>query len=387
MVVLHDLCHRVSLLLYLFDIHVPQRGRLAAPFDLHPAPASTLCDVAAPQIPIYHPSISECIASTSNDHNFINSSSTLSKLTSIDSNWATLAVNIPDFSRYVRPGSTKGNYIQLPFLPIAFTLCGVLGIVTTSASHVIFGTYYWNPLDILEQWAKHYGSGGRAGAFFCAVAWYVAQVGTNITANSISAANDLTVLFPKYVNIRRGCIIAAVVGGWVLVPWKILESADTFLDFMGGYSIFLAPIAGIMVADYWLIKRQRLDLPALYDPHGRYRYWYGINWQGMVAFVLGMSPNLPGLAHSITPKASPVSAGAQHIYDFGWLYGFTSSIFIYTVLNLIWPWKAALVKESVMDVLEGRPGVLEGSDSDSAKGGKGGEAYGSATVEVGEKGL
>ena len=165
----------------------------------------------------------------------------LSCMSSVTGSWATLACNIPDFSRYAR--SSKGQYIQLPFLPMIFTACGVLGIVTTSASYIIYGDFYWNPLMIVAEWEKS-GSGGRAAAFFAATSWYVAQVGTNITANSISAANDMTVLFPRWINIYRGCMIAALIGCWVIVPWKILNSASTFLAFMGGYSVFLAPMAG-----------------------------------------------------------------------------------------------------------------------------------------------
>lgn len=286
----------------------------------------------------------------------------LSCMTAVTGSWATLACNIMDFSRYAQPKAARAQYIQLPFLPLAFTLCGVLGIVTTSAGYVIWGEYYWNPLDILSQWARHYGHGGRAAAFFCGLAWYIAQVGTNITANSISAANDLTVLCPRYINIKRGCMIAAVIGGWVIVPWKILASASTFLDFMGGYSVFLAPIAGIIASDYWLVKRRRIDVPALYDPYGRYRYWHGVNWQGLVAFLLGLTPNLPGLAHSITSSDS-ISMGAQHLYDIGWLYGFVTSIFVYTLLNLVKPWKAALVKDTIYGV---EPIQGQGSDSDFA---------------------
>ncbi|KAF2157868.1 uridine permease-like protein Fui1 [Myriangium duriaei CBS 260.36] len=286
----------------------------------------------------------------------------LSCMTAVTGTWATLACNIMDFSRYARPNAAKAQYVQLPFLTIAYTLCGVLGIVTTSASHVIWGQYYWNPLDILSHWAQDYSHGGRAAAFFAALAWYIAQVGTNITANSISAANDLTVLCPRYINIRRGSIIAAVVGGWVIVPWKILASAQTFLDFMGGYSVFLAPIAGIIAADYWLVKRRKLDVPALYDPHGRYRYWAGINIHGMIAFAVSVAPNLPGLAQSITPKKVSVSIGAQHLYAFGWLYGFVTSVVLYTLLNLAMPWKAALVEETIYGVEVG----AEGSDGESS---------------------
>jgi NCS1 family nucleobase:cation symporter-1 len=107
------------------------------------------------------------------------------------------------------------------------------------------------------------GHGGRAAAFFDATSWYIAQIGTNITANSISAANDLTVLFPRFINIERGCVIAAIFGGWVIVPWKIFSSAETFLSFMGGYAVFLALIAGILASNYWLVLKQHIDVPAL----------------------------------------------------------------------------------------------------------------------------
>ncbi|KAH8816570.1 permease for cytosine/purines, uracil, thiamine, allantoin-domain-containing protein [Xylogone sp. PMI_703] len=273
----------------------------------------------------------------------------LSCMSSVTGSWATLACNIPDFSRYAR--SSKGQYIQLPFLPIIFTLCGVLGIVTTSASGVIYGTQYWNPLDIVAKWLEN-GHGGRAAAFFAATSWYIAQVGTNITANSISAANDLTVLFPKYVNIRRGCIIAALVGGWVIVPWKILNSAQTFLAFMGGYAVFLAPIAGILAADYWLIRSQNVDVPALYNPDGRYRYWYGINWRALIAFLIAVCPNLPGLAYSIGLNADGsdsvrITDGARNLYTFDWLYGFVTSIFVYTLLSKLFSPKESFVDTTI----------------------------------------
>lgn len=171
----------------------------------------------------------------------------LSCMSSVTGVWATLAVNVADFSRYAkaRPDGKPNyaQYVQLPALPILFTLCGVLGVVTTSASKVVYGEFYWNPLNIVEQWLKN-GHAGRAAAFFASLSWFIAQVGTNITGNSISAANDLCVMAPKYINIRRGCFIAAVVSCWVMVPWKILKNAQTFLAFMSGYSVFLAPMAG-----------------------------------------------------------------------------------------------------------------------------------------------
>lgn len=268
----------------------------------------------------------------------------LSSMSSVTGSWATLACNIPDFSRYAR--SSRGQFIQLPFLPLIFTVCGVMGIVTTSASKIVYGEYLWNPLDIIAHWLES-GHGGRAAAFFAATSWYIAQVGTNITANSISAANDLTVLFPKYINIQRGCIIAAIVGGWVIVPWKILKSASTFLAFMGGYAVFLAPIAGIMAADFWLVKSQNLDVPALYDPDGRYRYIYGCNWRAAAAFLVAVGPNLPGLAYSINPAGTHVNRGILNLYTFDWLYGFVVSIVLYTALSRFFPAKETLSETTI----------------------------------------
>jgi nucleobase:cation symporter-1, NCS1 family len=103
-------------------------------------------------------------------------------LTFILGSWATLACNIPDFSRYAK--SSKGQYIQLPFLPAIFTACAIIGIVTTSASYVLYGQYLWNPLDILQHWLDDYGtSGARAAVFFAALSWYIAQVSTTSVLN------------------------------------------------------------------------------------------------------------------------------------------------------------------------------------------------------------
>lgn len=105
---------------------------------------------------------------------------------------------------------------------------------------------------------------------------------------------------------------------------------------MGGYAVFLAPIAGIIASDYWIVKRQHIDVPALYDPHGRYRYnKSGINWRAMLAFLLAVGPCLPGLAWSINSD-SDITEGAKHLYSFDWLYGFVTSIFVYSVTSYIW---------------------------------------------------
>ncbi|OAA54955.1 ncs1 allantoate transporter [Niveomyces insectorum RCEF 264] len=304
----------------------------------------------------------------------------LSCMTSVTGSWATLACNIPDFTRYGRTG--RGQYVQLPFLPIIFSVCGLLGIVTTSAVKVFHGEYLWNPLDIISLWLAN-GPGGRCAAFFAGLAWYVAQVGTNITANSISAANDLTVLFPRWINIRRGCMVAAVIAGWVLVPWKIISSASTFLSFMNGYSgglflpfaSFSPPIAGIMAADFWLVKRGHIDIPALYNPRGRYRFIDGCNWRAAAAFIIPVAPLLPGLAESISgAEKVHVSAGITNLFSFNWLFGFVTSIVLYTAFSWAFPDERTLLTDTIWDK-ESIEGVREtGSDVEQTAGSSGSKA-------------
>ena len=143
-------------------------------------------------------------------------------------------------------------------------------MAVTSAGKVLYGSVFWDPLHLIDQWTN------RAAAFFAAFSFMLATLGANISANSLSAANDMTVLLPKYINIRRGQVICAIVGGWALCPWEILASAPGFLSFMSGYTVFVGPFAGIMVADYWLVHKWAVDVPAMFDPLGRYRYWKGI---------------------------------------------------------------------------------------------------------------
>lgn len=116
-----------------------------------------------------------------------------------------------------------------------------VGVAVTSAGQVLYGETIWNPLLLIDRWDN------RAAAFFASFSFVLATLGTNISANSLSAANDMTVLFPGFINIRRGQVICALIGGWVLCPWEILASAPGFLSFMSGYTVFLGPFAGMCV--------------------------------------------------------------------------------------------------------------------------------------------
>ncbi|KAI0806114.1 cytosine-purine permease [Irpex lacteus] len=262
----------------------------------------------------------------------------LSALNSALGIYATLSVNIPDFTRYAK--NERAQYVQLAIIPVAFTLASFCGIIVTSAGVVLYGEVLWDPLTLINKWDN------RAAAFFASFAFMLATLGCNISANSLSAANDMTVLFPRYVNIRRGQIICALVGGWGLVPWEILASAQGFLTFMSGYTVFLGPFAGIMVTDYWLVHKCRVDVPSMYKPHGRYRYTAGFNWRAVLAVVVSVGPTLPGLIHSINPKI--FVGNDSHLFDIAWIYGFTVSSVVYYLTSTFFPAKETYLDAAIL---------------------------------------
>ena len=126
----------------------------------------------------------------------------------------------------------------------------IVGVVVASAGYMIYNEYVWDPIVIIDSWE---GPGGRAAAFFAGISWVIAQICVNMSATVISGANDLANLFPKWFNIRRGSIFITIIGGWAMVPWKILHSASSLLSFMGSLGIFLAPTM-VRVFDPWHLK-------------------------------------------------------------------------------------------------------------------------------------
>ncbi|KAJ9144557.1 Allantoin permease [Pleurostoma richardsiae] len=287
----------------------------------------------------------------------------LSSLSSITGGWATMSTNIPDFTRYLR--SDKGVYWQVLFLPAIQLVLGIFGIICCSCSKVVYGEYIWDPLELAAKWD---GPAGRCGAFWVGLTWVVAQIGTNLSANVISCANDLTCLFPKYINIKRGVILATITAAWIMQPWKIVYSAASLMNFMSGLGIFLAPIAAILGADYWVTHKQKLDVPGLYRAHGRYRYnKYGTNWRAVIALLVSVVPNLPGMAASVNSSLAPSVGGAEKIYYMFYLWGYSSAFVIYILLSYFFPETHSQVAETIHGdqvILEAAMGELDSDSQD-----------------------
>ncbi|RFU26566.1 hypothetical protein B7463_g9771, partial [Scytalidium lignicola] len=269
-------------------------------------------------------------------------------ITSCTGSWSTVGTNISDFSRYLK--NPRAVWTQTFWFPFICIWLGLLGIITTSASKTLYG---------------------RAGAFFCGLAWTVAQIGVNVSANVISCSHDLTSLFPKFINLRRAAIIITITGAWIMVPWKIVHSATSLLSFMASLGIFLSPIIAISVADYWIVKKRHIDVPALYRPHGRYQFGnYGINWRSVVALLVSVGPNMPGMVQSIKPATN--IGGAVYISYMVWFYGFSSAFVTLVVLSWAWPDKSVLIPKTIYtddDIIDGREeqGADEGLEKELAK--------------------
>lgn len=256
-----------------------------------------------------------------------------------------------DFSRYSRV-SVRWQLLYVPMLPIVFTFIAFIGITASSAGHARYGGEIpWDPTVLISYWSS------RACCFFAAFSFALASLGVNISANSLSAANDFMALAPRYINLRRGQLLCAFLS-WCLVPWKILESAGSFLNFMSAYAVFLGPIAAIMLWDYWIVKRRKYNTLALYQPWSIYGFWHGVNWRSIVAFICGVAPNLPGLVSSVN---SNVGVGI-HPYQFGWLLGFAGTSLVYVTLSYLFPVKEALIERAILpdEIYDSREAVVEG---------------------------
>jgi nucleobase:cation symporter-1, NCS1 family len=251
-------------------------------------------------------------------------------------NFATLIVNDPDFTRFARKPQ-DAFYSQFFTIPIGFAVTSFIGIIVSSSSVVIYpGTEpIWDPLDLLENFIDDGGSAQRFGVFVIATAFALAQLGTNIAANSVSAGTDMTALLPRFLNIRRGGYVCAVVG-LAMCPYTLLTSSNQFTTYLSAYSVFLSSIAGVMISDYYFVRKGFLDIKELYDARktGPYYYTFGVHWRAYAAYISGILINVVGFAGAIGRE---VPAGATYIYNLNFFCGFIVSSGMYWGLCKIWP--------------------------------------------------
>ncbi|MGB5849239.1 MAG: NCS1 family nucleobase:cation symporter-1 [Ignavibacteriaceae bacterium] len=229
--------------------------------------------------------------------------------------WATLSLNIPDFTRYAK--SQKSQIVgQALGLPPAMILFSFIGIAVTSATVIIFGEAIWDPVALLSRFES------PIIVAISLVSLILATLTTNIAANVVSPANDFANLSPKHINFVKGGLITAVLG-IAMMPWKLLADYSAYIfGWLIGYSSFLGPIAGILICDYFLIRKRKLSAKDLYETEGAYTYRKGFNLKAVYALIAGVFVALIGL---VIPEVS-------FLYDYAWFVGFAVAFFVYWIL-------------------------------------------------------
>lgn len=237
--------------------------------------------------------------------------------------WATLSLNIPDFTRYAKSQRAQitGQAIGLP---PSMTLFSFIGVVVTSATFIIYGETIWDPLVLAGKFES------KLLVSIAMICVLISTLATNIAANIVSPANDFSNLSPSKINFRTGGYITGIIG-ILIFPWKLIADPNGYIfTWLIAYSSLLGPVGGIMIADYFFIRKKRLAINDLYSIKGIYSYSDGFNSAAITALLLGIIPNVPGFLvtiNVISKEAMP--EWISHLYNYAWFVGFTVSFFIY----------------------------------------------------------
>ena len=245
--------------------------------------------------------------------------------------WATLSLNIPDFSRYAK---TQRDQVvgQALGLPLTMALYSFIGVAVTSATTIIYGTTIWDPVDVLTRFKN------PVVLVIAMFALCIATLATNIAANVVSPANDFAQLAPRRITFRLGGLITGLIG-IVMMPWKLVADPSGYIfTWLIAYSALLGPIGGIMIADYFVIRRKELNVAALYSATGGYNYTGGFSWVAIIALLAGALPSLPGFLVTVKLMSgaglSPLLLG---IYNYAWFVGFGLAFAVYLALRKLAP--------------------------------------------------
>jgi len=240
--------------------------------------------------------------------------------------WATLSLNIPDFTRYAtsQQAQIKG---QIYGLPTSMTLFAFVGVVVTSATAIVFGTTIWDPVVL----AGKFDSKLLVSIAMIAVA--ISTLATNIAANIVSPANDFANLSPSKIDFRKGGYITGIIG-IMIFPWKLIADPSGYIfTWLVGYSSLLGPVGGIMIVDYYFVRKQKLVVDDLYNTYGIYSFSKGFNFKAIIALLIGIVPNVPGFFTTIKvfpPEMFP--AWILGLYNYAWFVGFALSGIVYWLL-------------------------------------------------------
>jgi NCS1 family nucleobase:cation symporter-1 len=246
-------------------------------------------------------------------------------LTAMVGFWATLALNIPDFTRFAK--SQRDQILgQTIGLPAPMGLLALLAVIVTSATVVLYGKALWDPVDLASRMTG-------VAVLVALLILLIDTVSVNLAANLVGPAYDFSSLSPQHISYKTGGYITASIA-IVMMPWKILASTQGYIfTWLIGYSALLGPIAGILIVDYYLIRNKELDVEQLYSTEGAYAYRNGWNIAALVAFAIGVAPNIPGFLNAAFPESFADVAGIfKIVYTYAWFVGVALAGCVYGLL-------------------------------------------------------
>ncbi len=236
--------------------------------------------------------------------------------------WATLSLNIPDFSRYAKSQKDQA-WGQALGLPTTMGLYSFIGVAVTSATVVIYGRTLWDPVELIANFKN------PLVLAFALLALVLATLATNIAANVVGPANDFAHLWPEKIDFRLGGYLTGIIG-ILIQPWKLIADPSGYIfKWLVAYSALLGSVGGILIADYYLLRRAKLDVRGLYERGGPYWYAGGVNGTALVALALGIAPVIPGFLGTVGLMG--VSPGWLKLYDYAWFISFGVSFAAYRV--------------------------------------------------------
>ncbi|MBM3778313.1 MAG: NCS1 family nucleobase:cation symporter-1 [Acidimicrobiia bacterium] len=242
--------------------------------------------------------------------------------------WATLSLNIPDFTRYAKSQRSQalGQVLGLPATMTAFAF---IGVAVTSATIVVFGEAIWDPVALIAR------IGSAPAIVFGALVIMLAQLTTNMAANVVSPANDFSSLAPRHVSYVAGGLITAAIG-ILMMPWRLYADAAAYIfTWLIGYSSLMGAIGGILIADYWVLRRRELSIPDLFRLDGRYAYGNGVNWQAIAVLIVAILPVVPGFLRAATTPGGQVADPTllDSLYTYAWFVTFGLSFALYLLTS------------------------------------------------------
>jgi NCS1 family nucleobase:cation symporter-1 len=241
-------------------------------------------------------------------------------LTAMVGFWATLTLNISDFTRYAR--SQRDQVIgQLSGLPSTMTLFAFIGVAVTSATIIIFGEAIWDPVELVRKFDS------PVLVISSMVAVIIATISTNAAANVVGPANAFSNMMPSKIDFKRGGYITGIIG-ILIMPWKLIADPSGYIfTWLIGYSALLGPVIGIILVDYYLIRKTELNVEDLYRSSGIYA---GINPMAIIALVIGVLPNIPGFLANVGLYSG--SGFVVNLYNYAWFIGLGLSSLVYYFL-------------------------------------------------------